>query len=355
MNFEEAQNKMEAVAQAIAQEYPIDAYGLSSPAEKVEVLSSLPGVGIHPTSQKGEFQISIHIAHPDDLRYLNLAKKTAGGDQEVHIEVTDRADAWANGNECQQKQRPLFLGVSISRLESDTQTGTLGCFVRKIGQPNDLYLLSCAHILTHRSDDSRIGDLIIQPGIRDGGSSTSDNAIASLQEFVTLEACDPPSDAFPHAAPDRESPIDVAIAKLNAGIEIASLNSAGGEHIIRGTRTDSDLLEKGLESCQVFKRGRATGLTRGTINSIRQKRYIRYWGRMVCWYSSLLAIEGIEDEDQPFSQPGDSGAVVFDEEGCVIGLLIGGTQTGGKNERGLTYALPIEPVLERLGVEIATD
>ena len=66
--------------------------------------------------------------------------------------------------------------------------------------------------------------------------------------------------------------------------------------------------------------------------------------------SSLESIEGATDE--AFSQPGDSGSLVVDEESRAIGLIFGGGGNGGKNGKGLSYANPIRTALNELKVDL---
>ncbi len=52
---------------------------------------------------------------------------------------------------------------------------------------------------------------------------------------------------------------------------------------------------------------------------------------------------------------GDSGSLVYREDGVALGLLFAGSETGGANGTGLTYCNPIGTVLERLGRRCSAD
>jgi hypothetical protein len=53
-----------------------------------------------------------------------------------------------------------------------------------------------------------------------------------------------------------------------------------------------------------------------------------------------------------FSAGGDSGSLILDEENLGCALLFAGSERGGPNDRGLTYANPIATVLKRLAIEL---
>jgi hypothetical protein len=57
----------------------------------------------------------------------------------------------------------------------------------------------------------------------------------------------------------------------------------------------------------------------------------------------------------PFSRGGDSGSLIV-EAGprLAVGLLFAGTDSGGGNEQGLTYANPLRTVLDALAVDLWT-
>jgi hypothetical protein len=54
----------------------------------------------------------------------------------------------------------------------------------------------------------------------------------------------------------------------------------------------------------------------------------------------------------PFSRGGDSGSLVYREDGVAIGLLFAGSESGGDNGSGLTYVNPIDAVLAAFGATL---
>ena len=53
-----------------------------------------------------------------------------------------------------------------------------------------------------------------------------------------------------------------------------------------------------------------------------------------------------------FSDGGDSGSLIFDEGHLGVGLLFAGGDSGGSNDKGLTYANPLKAVLDALKVNL---
>jgi hypothetical protein len=82
--------------------------------------------------------------------------------------------------------RPSPSGISIGRaLDNPIDAGTLGCLVTD-NTDGTLCIVSCNHVLANENA-AQAGDVIIQPGSIDGGSSPADN-IATLKRFVTINA-----------------------------------------------------------------------------------------------------------------------------------------------------------------------
>jgi len=72
--------------------------------------------------------------------------------------------------------------------------------------------------------------------------------------------------------------------------------------------------------------------------------------------SPLLALRQIEIEgagNRSFSDAGDSGSLIVDDEMLAAALLFAGGDHGGSNGKGLTYANPIAAVFKALKVKLA--
>jgi hypothetical protein len=170
------------------------------------------------------------------------------------------------------KTRPLIGGISIG---SDAGTGTLGYFVHYKGE---LALLSAAHVLPD------VGGHVIQPGGSDGG--TDADRVARIVKSVENPA----------------QGVDAAAAKLNSGIgHKLELNDLG-----KVTGTAAAKLDE-----QVSKSGRTSGVTAGTVKDLDFAAKV---GNL--WFLHQIAVTR-------FSEGGDSGSLVVNDQLEAIGLLKG--------------------------------
>ncbi|KAF7548013.1 hypothetical protein G7Z17_g7349 [Cylindrodendrum hubeiense] len=99
---------------------------------------------------------------------------------------------------------------------------------------------------------------------------------------------------------------------------------------------------------KVFKVGSSTGNSSGysheykTDCTLSHDKYIK---RGVSSEFAVIGARANRATEQRFADRGDSGAVVFDEEGNVVGLLFGGQQPQG-NDTGYGLVTPIEDVFQ---------
>lgn len=242
------------------------------------------------------------------------------------------------------RYRPAPGGVSIGHIE--VTAGTLGCLVRRGG---DLFILSNNHVLAN-SNVADIGDPIIQPGRYDGGSLN--DQIATLEEFVRLDFGDEEADCpvvegltrfvnwisrllgrqhrmAAYRLTDGVNRMDAAIARP------LSDDLVDGRILGLGMPKGAGEATLGMA---VQKSGRTTGLTTGKITQIDITARVSYGnGRMATFEDQLMA--------GAMSAGGDSGSVVLDEGGLVVGLLFAGSDA-------ITLMNPIGLVLDALDVEI---
>ena len=213
--------------------------------------------------------------------------------------------------------RPLRPGVSIAHVS--VTAGTLGAFVLVDGA---VHALSNFHVLAG-SPDARPGDLVLQPGPADGGRAPADR-VGTLAAFAPLER-------------GRTATVDAAVALLDesgvdatypVGAVTTTARAVGGE--------------------KVGKIGRTTAVTAGRVTAIELDDVLVGYGDDLgnLRFDDQIEIEGVGTD--AFSRGGDSGSLVYREDGVALGLLFAGSETGGDNGRGLTYCNPIDAVLESL-------
>ncbi|MGH7915961.1 MAG: hypothetical protein ACREQE_00715 [Candidatus Binataceae bacterium] len=249
--------------------------------------------------------------------------------------------------------RPIDLGVSGGNIKLGTKraccTGTLGALVQD--NNGTQYILSNNHVLG-RVNQAKPGEAIIQPGLADQNPTcfkNTDDAVAYFSRSITLSF-----------KPRMDNVADASIAQVVAG-DVSPTGFIAGIGNISGTVESSPTPGE-----LVQKTGRTTGYTEGVIQAVnvsltRQHgggiRYTREChGRAgVANFINQIAIVPI-GTFPAFSMPGDSGSLIVNvpnapagQTPCpdAIGLLF-----AGNNDNSITFANPIWPVLNGLGVSI---
>ncbi|HEX3150718.1 MAG TPA: hypothetical protein VHR66_21750 [Gemmataceae bacterium] len=263
-----------------------------------------------------------------DGKEVELIRKKAKDEVDVRYigRVTKRAAVpWT-----QQRHRPLQLGISVGH--KDITAGTIGCFVRKPGTVG-AFVLSNNHVLGNENK-GKVGDAVLQAGKYDGGKEPAD-AIGTFAGRVKFKK-------------SGVNLVDVAIAHLKSGIEydprtirgLGKLAGLGPEFVDEGT--------------EVAKLGRTTGLTRGKVTAFELDNVVVGFDLGDLRFDNQIEIEGAGDD--PFSAGGDSGSLIVDAgTRQAIALLFAGSELGGSNDRGLTYANPIHTVLAQMKVELLLE
>lgn len=251
------------------------------------------------------------------------------GDSEVRRIVTGpvMSQSVVNGGRC----RPLRIGASVGHVR--VSAGSLGCFAtcRREGQ---LGILSNNHVLAD-TNGGQAGDLIVQPGVLDGGDhSDATSHIARLSRFHPIDF-----------TPGATNYVDCAFAVLIDDVEHdpnrIGLPSGTVSGCVIGE--PEDLV---IDRMAVMKVGRTTGHTRGSVTIVSIDNVTTgYPGYRFARFDRQVAISGATGT---FSERGDSGALIVTEDGRPIALLYSGAP------HGITYANPIQAVLDSLSVDIHT-
>jgi hypothetical protein len=226
------------------------------------------------------------------------------------------------------RQRPLLPGGSVGHFR--ITAGTIGAIARHKKTGRDV-ILSNNHVLANENA-AKIGDAILQAGVIDGGSLKRDT-VAKLSKWIDLIT-------------KRANLIDAAIGPIAKSIDFDALTYKGiGK--LAGTRTAPI-----LPGMAVKKLGRTTGLTHGKVSAIEVDKVVVDYDLGSLSFDNQVEIESVGNSS--FSAGGDSGSLILDEENYGCALLFAGSETGGPNNRGLTYANPIATVLKRLAIELHT-
>lgn len=263
-------------------------------------------------------------------------------------------------------------GVSIGHYK--ITAGTLGTIVTDT-QTGEKLILSNNHVLAN-SNDSLIGDSILQPGATDGGQGASD-VVARLERFVRLRYTDETVEPTPDpGTPPTSGSCDIvsvivgitnAIATLlGSGKRVTSTSATQTQTTSTATTqatptNDVDCavakpLDNNMFTGQILgigavsgtkpaaigmkvrKSGRTTGYTEGTVNLLNATVNVAYGSRTARFTGQIITT--------PMSQGGDSGSLIVDgTENKAVGLLFAGSNLS-------TIFNPIDKVLAALNVTI---
>ncbi|MFX0209281.1 MAG: hypothetical protein ACFFDT_25080 [Candidatus Hodarchaeota archaeon] len=260
-----------------------------------------------------------------------------------------------------KRTRPAKGGYSIGNIE--ITAGTFGAVVYRNSEP---FILSNAHVLAADPTISMSpSKQIVQPGIYDGGKYPEDH-IGNLEDYIVIKpsvdisTC-PISQGtvgflnlisrvfrrqtrFQALAYSQEvNLVDAAIARpLTSDQIIPEVEEIG---VPTGVFEGETLLDH-----PVVKSGRTTGITRGKVKQVDVDVSVGYGGvpgipSKIVQFTDQILIES----EGPFSQGGDSGSIVFVDDGNkqVCGLLFAGNEEGT-----FTYANRIQNVLQKLRIHI---
>jgi hypothetical protein len=244
----------------------------------------------------------------------------------------------------QSQHRPLVCGLQVQNADDDDRQrkagklpagvitiGTLGCFVRL--PDGAAAALSNNHVLAGENRGQRGKDRVLQPGSL---TFSAAQHAATLTDFLTLNPS--PASARPAKGNVVFNAADAAVARLEgpAGYAQAFLPA-------RGLPNPAGVAAPRVGD-KVFKVGRTTGLTHGTVTAVAAVVGPIGYEPGNCWFSDQFEVVG--DNGTLFSDQGDSGSAILNAAGQVVGLLFSGNGTQ-------TYATPIAAVLTALNCTLA--
>lgn len=238
----------------------------------------------------------------------------------------------------QSQDQTLSLGIGIQNIGSPNSVeskgrGTLGCFVRLKATGEQAFLTSVFSL--GGPGTIQVGDNITR--VSETGSSIG-NIIATIKS-MHLPIPSSPRSSF--AAGNRQSnEFEAVLAVLMPG-SLPQIGFGSSYPDLPALNSFDDKNQP-LLGTRVFKVGMGSGLTRGQIDTVEVMSIIQGDGEQY-WYEGLFGIVG--DNDKPFAQPGDNGAVVVRDDGVILGMIIGGSNIE-------TLACPIQPILAALDCEL---
>jgi hypothetical protein len=331
------------------------------------------GVGIGYIEQRKSYKINVYVRNGhsqqmDDMIRSALAEISGRPLDTLLYEIVPMQRPVFAGSlqvvdsKCttdELKEGP-YAGQSISVSYGELIRGTLGCYVKKLGDNSqDVYILSCNHVVAAFNDPNDYGSAVTT-------SHPKYKEFAQLDSnFSEIAGSDVNGEYIPNL-------IDAAIAKINSGVTY-KLELAGrfdGESPKKIYGAYQGTFEVGLK---VRKHGKATCKTWGSIRDEDCDFVMEPFtgGDKFLFVNQLLIRPSKKNhltsngkkDGSSFALPGDSGSLVVTDEPQpkAVGLLFGiGDITDISNYypniARSDYALlnPIGSVLDKMNLEIVT-
>jgi hypothetical protein len=234
---------------------------------------------------------------------------------------------------------PCEIGSSVSHFRGFA--GSIGCFVEakvKRNKPSVPAFLGAAHVLNVNNGAER-GEPVISPGFPDGPRSLA-NRVGKLRNTIFL--------VHHQDADTPRNTVDAAVVEIDEDAEIEPKNLVPDpERPDRRAKLNGLVGAEELSSLigsPVYKCGRTTGFTSGSLEIVGVNRYaVRLTNGRVYQYDDLLCIK--RDGKKPFSDGGDSGALVYTQDRRGLGLIVGGSSE-------YSFVSPLEPCLEAMACKL---
>jgi hypothetical protein len=231
----------------------------------------------------------------------------------------------------------------------DCCSGTLGALVQD--NSGKQYLLSNNHVLA-RSDQARVGDSIVQPGLIDNNCTPNGDGpgtvpVGTLTGWLSLNSSQTNVDAAIAQVASRSVDPAGSILELGARQADGTLAAAPPGISSTGGKGEAPVLQ-----LRVAKSGRTTGLTCASISAVSLDVSVDYYKDcaetrpyLTKTFTNQMAISG-----DRFSDAGDSGALVVDANNAEpVGLYFaGGTDIAGVDQG---VANPATDVLSELSTQ----
>jgi hypothetical protein len=284
-------------------------------ASRVPRAAAALGVAPNPKNPK-EFRLAVRAYKGESARARTILEESSLKGK------MDEVD-WQEGVRYEPRGLTLRAGGSCGHY--NVSAGTLGAFVE---DDDAYYILSNNHVLADR-DRGVEGDPILQPGPAD--ITGRYDIIGELSRWVSL----------------GHGRVDAALAEFTEDIASFYPYTYTGIGAI-----DPRPIEDRYEAFRVTKRGRTTGVTRGTISAFELDGVQINYGTRTNprWVTFNDQIEFVgTPETKPFSQPGDSGSLILERDSLrPLALLY----AGGPDADGIdrTLAHYIGDVLDDLEV-----
>lgn len=284
----------------------------------------------------GEYKLAIRVQRQGLMLGKVIERLVAKAKGEVDLRLVGRVDKRPAKLKAKplavqpwnrEDMRPMIIGSSIGH--HAVTAGSLGAFVHE-ADTQHVYALSNNHVLANENAAKK-GDVVLQRARADGGRIGKQD-MALLERFQAIDFT-------------GRNTIDAALAKA----DMDSIDPS----LLRGIDKGVDRVLRGAAAVdleEVSKIGRTTGPTEGRVTAIEVDNVVVGYEAGDATFDDCLEVESITDE--PFSDGGDSGSLIVNRAFKGVGLLFAGSDTGGSNGLGVTYANPLLTVLRDLKVQL---
>jgi S1-C subfamily serine protease len=258
---------------------PTKAYYIEAGVIRMEVQEAAAAIVAKSRTAKSEEFVPSRLAVPSEREPSVLTKEF------VEVEVVQCGEVTVLSHT--DRRRPCEGGNSVGNPRYNN-AGTLGAPITIRGDSANLYFLSNWHVLVGGS--GRRGDPLIQPGRSDGGRMPADQ-IGTLHWFA-----------------------------LDANLDAAIGKASRREQLRMGTRCFGNIagMSRATVGMPVRKCGRTSRATSGTIRSVNAT--VRVGG-----YPSGTRTFTNQIQTTFMLSPGDSGSVLINGAGRVVGLGFAGS------------------------------
>ncbi len=280
--------------------------------------------GVATPTATTDYRVAVRTPSEGDLpqETLDIIRQRTAGEVDVRV----IGPITAIGAHALSINRGVAVGASVAHYLCTA--GTLGFFARR-NSDGAIGLVSNNHVIA-AEDRGQASDEILHPAPADRGTR-KDNVIGHLAAGYPL-------------LKQTNVIVDCAFAQLVHGIPYDASSLDDGRKL--GVAPLAPHVEP-----DVCKIGRTTGLTVGRITAFDLDPEVNYTFGSIR-FKKQIEIDSVND--MPFSLGGDSGSLVFTQSGQPVALVFAGSAIGGKRNCGLTYANPIDAVLNALGITFLT-
>jgi len=241
------------------------------------------------------------------------------------------------------EEHPLCLGASVSHRDS-LASGSLGAFVRD--EKDVISFLSCSHVIG-LSGTAKKRDPVFHPGRRDVPQLNIANLVGSLAEATVLSRAG--ANTLDAGYAHVEEDVDYLGNVIPPGV--------GAPGDFEGKKLEYDPNVEFEQDMELAKVGRTTGYTVGLLNAFSLDNVsVSVPGIGLVFFDNCIEVRW-RAVNQPFTKPGDSGALVFTvNKRKALGLHFAGgdVQREGRDLK-VSYACQLSAILSEYQFNLSWD